>query len=330
MAGYLLHDLTLEVESDDEGAGRELERVLDSLSWRRTEVPAAPASLSFSIRRDGGEHEVPASARPVLHAEDYRGFEADEDYYLTDGATLLHIRALERRAEVFLASSFFSRSADSRHQFWMFALVKLLQELEIYSLHAAGLVAPDGAGLLVVGDSGSGKSTLTIGLIHRGWGYLSDDAVLLRRRPTGVEALALRRHFYIDASASGRYVGFSLGDEIADKRGGGRRRVGVEEAFPAQRAASCFPTCLLFSRIVRRATTELVSVETSAALGRLLAQCARQAFERRATSRQLVVLKELLRQARFYDLEAGSDLHENPVILEELLAEGPRATRAVS
>jgi HPr serine kinase-like protein len=327
---YALHDLTVEVESEEESAGRELDRVLDSLFWQRTQAPAAPSSLSLSIRRNGAGHEVPASARSVLRTEDYRGFEEGEDYYLTDGATLLRVRSRERCAEVFLAPGFFSREPDSRHQFWIFALVKLLQGIEVFSLHGAGLIAPGGAGVLVVGDSGSGKSTLTIGLIRRGWRYLSDDAVLLRRCPAGIEALALRRHFYVDGSASDRYTGLSLGHEIADSRGGRRRAVAVERAFPAQRSASCLPVYLLFSRIVRRPTTDLVPVETPVALGRLLAQSAQQAFERRATSKHLLVLTELLRQTRFYDLEAGTDLHENPALLEGLLAEAPRAARAAS
>jgi hypothetical protein len=44
-------------------------------------------------------------------------------------------------------------------------------------LHGAGLVTPDGRGLLLVAPGGSGKSTLTAALDTAGYGVLSDDVV---------------------------------------------------------------------------------------------------------------------------------------------------------
>lgn len=44
-------------------------------------------------------------------------------------------------------------------------------------IHGAGLVAPDGQGLLLVAPGGSGKSTLTAALEASGYGLLSDDVV---------------------------------------------------------------------------------------------------------------------------------------------------------
>ncbi len=304
--------------------------MLRGLSWRRTQALASPPSLRLSVCRKGVGIDVPASAREVLRADGYRGFEDGGDYYLIDGATCLHVRSSERRGDVTVAPSFSSRTPESRFQFWMFALVKLLQGLGVFSLHAAGLVAPDGAGMLLVGNSGSGKSTLTIGLIRLGWGYLSDDAVLLRCGAAGVEALALRRHFYVDGAASDRYADFSLGEELPDTKGGSRRRIGIDEAHAAQRVPSCMPQVLLFTRIVPRAASALAPVDSATALGRLLAQCAREAFDRETTADHLLVLKRLLGQTRFFDLEAGSDLRENPAVLEELLAKAPRAARAAS
>jgi hypothetical protein len=322
---YLLHDLSLEVSNAERSLDEELERVLRGLNWERTaELPGEPA-LTLSVCGNGSSHRIPAGAREILRRDDFRGFEQDGSFYLTDGATLLHIRSDEARAEVLLAPSFSSRDPDSRRQFWMFALVKLLQGAGVYSLHAAGLVAPDRTGVLLVGDSGSGKSTLTIGLIRRGWRYLSDDAVLLRRTTSGIEALALRRHFYVDAPAAERYAGLPLGDVVPDAGGGLRRRVGIEDAFASQRDAACVPRVLLFCKIVPRESSALVPVGAATALGRLLAQCVRQAFEREATADHLVLLRQLLRQTRFLDLEAGSDLHRQPALLEGLLAEASSA-----
>lgn len=43
------------------------------------------------------------------------------------------------------------------------------------ALHAAALVAPAGAPLLLLGASGAGKSTLARALVRAGWSYLGDD-----------------------------------------------------------------------------------------------------------------------------------------------------------
>ena len=106
-----------------------------------------------------------------------------------------------------------------------------------------GLPAKDGEGVLLVGPSGSGKSTLAIGLIRAGWRYLSDDAVLLRHGSQGVEALACRRSFYIDAARSADYSDLSLGEEAPDSNGGRRRRIGIDEAYPEQYVASVLAAC---------------------------------------------------------------------------------------
>ncbi len=55
-----------------------------------------------------------------------------------------------------------------------------LLERGAYSLafHSAAVVR-DGRALLLPAASGRGKSTLTAALLHDGWGYLSDDSVLL-------------------------------------------------------------------------------------------------------------------------------------------------------
>jgi coenzyme PQQ synthesis protein D (PqqD) len=49
------------------------------------------------------------------------------------------------------------------------------------ALHAAGLMAPEGV-LLIAGRKGSGKTTLSAALLAAGWGYLSDDTILLHAR----------------------------------------------------------------------------------------------------------------------------------------------------
>ena len=60
----------------------------------------------------------------------------------------------------------------------------LLARLERALVHAAAVVAPDGHAWLLAGDARSGKSTTCATLASAGWGYVSDDQVVLAIRYT--------------------------------------------------------------------------------------------------------------------------------------------------
>jgi hypothetical protein len=190
----------------------------------------------------------------------------------------------------------------------------------------------DGGGLLLVGASGSGKSTLAIGLIRAGWRYLSDDAVLLRHGSQGVEALACRRSFYVDARRFADYSDLSLGDEAPDSNGGRRRKVGINEFYPEQYVLRCLPRVVIFPRIKRRDQSTLKPSDSVRALGFLLAQSAPQLFDRSTMAGHLELLKALLQQTETYELDSGTDLYREPATLVDLIkeAQGRKDCRELS
>ena len=65
----------------------------------------------------------------------------------------------------------------------------------------------------------------------------------------GVEAIACRRSFYIDAVRSADYCDLGLGEEEPDSNGGRRRRLGINEAYPEQYIAQCLPRIVIFPQI---------------------------------------------------------------------------------
>ena len=70
-------------------------------------------------------------------------------------------------------------------------------------VHAAAVVAPDGGAWLLAGDARSGKSTTCATLASAGWGYLSDDQVILEAREDGVYVEGWLRSFHLDANGEG-------------------------------------------------------------------------------------------------------------------------------
>ena len=61
------------------------------------------------------------------------------------------------------------------------AVVERLED-EMVTLHAASLLGPSGAGVLLIGEAAAGKTTTTLRLLDRGWRYGADDTSCVRRR----------------------------------------------------------------------------------------------------------------------------------------------------
>jgi hypothetical protein len=328
---YTLDHLVLELHSEDPRQ-EDLDHLLQELSWVRIRSSVYKPTLHLSVSPNYRGFRTPRNCREVLRTADFSGFESDNDFYLTDGSSLFHLRSGRGEGYAGLAPSFFAKPNLVQANFWCFGILKLLRPLGIYSLHAAGLATQHGVGLLLVGASGSGKSTLAIGLIQEGWKYLSDDAVLLRSGSEGIQALACRRSFYIDAAASADYSDLWLAEEEPDSTGGQRRRVAIEQAYPGQYVSQCFPHILVFPQIVRQHQSALKRIDNVRALRFLLAQSAPQLFDRSTMAQHLELLKRLVQQTQIYELKAGADLYRDPAKLIDLIheAQGERDWRELS
>jgi hypothetical protein len=330
MSFYTFHELLLEVHADGEASSASLTQLLLDLSWRRLQTATQHPALSLVVHHHDRGGTLPRTAREVFSAEGLQGFEGAEAFYLTAGASLLSLQPTQGRGEAHLAPTFVAQPHTLQQRFWSVGLLKLLRPLGLYALHAAGMVTPHGQGLLIVGPSGSGKSTLALGLVRQGWGYLSDDAVLLRGQSHAVEALALRKPFSIEARVAGAYADLPLGAAHCAPSEGRKRRVCVAEAYPAQHIARCCPQLLLFAQVVPDQCSSLCVLDRVPELQGLLAQSGPPLFDRRTMAPHLAVLSRLVHQTRIYTLRAGRDLYQQPGLLGPLLAaiEGETPWRA--
>ena len=327
MLRYVFHHIPLEVIAEGEEIRDSFDQLLQDMSWAPTLSSTQEPLLRLSVHRNGqGFGSIPHQARQVFKIEGFEGYETGPDFYLTYGPSCFHLQSLEGKGVAYLASSFSDQSPLLQQKFLAYGLIRLLRPLGLFSLHSACLLSPERVGVLIVGISGSGKSTLTIGLIRKGWGYLSDDAVLLRKQSEAVEAMALRRHCFIDAQAAEDYSDFRLGQKVPDAMSGQRQRVYVDETYPGQAVSTCVPQILLFSRIVPEKISTLQPVTHVEALKNLLTESGPQLFDPCTMAQQMEVLKTLLSQTKTYELRAGLYLHQNPLILQRLLTRAEKVS----
>ena len=158
---------------------------------------------------------------------------------------------------------------------------------------------------------------MTIGLMRAGGRFLSDDAILLRAAPDGIDALTFKQPFSIDAARAADYP-----DLVPDAARGSHARKRRADALRACRSQHlpCFrPRTIAFPRIVPQAASEVRRLPRSVALQRLLDQRGPGLFDRSTMASHLDVLSRLLRQATTYELLAGRDLYRSPHAFIDLL-----------
>ena len=193
VARFTCHGMTLEVKQEALGLAFPLDRIVEGLWWGRTDDSGEQSRLRLLLSRHDHTLQAPRQTRPMPGLNGLWGLAEAHQCYLTDGDSLLRLRPEQGQGDAQLAPSFLARPPRLQRAFWTYGLLKLLRPSGAYWLHGAGVVSPEGVGVLIVGPSGSGKSTLTIGLIRQGWSYLSDDALLLRRKRPGQRFLHERR-----------------------------------------------------------------------------------------------------------------------------------------
>ena len=285
---YRLHDVRLKLDHDTPFTPEGLEALLRDLSFEAIgDGPQASPSVTLKVRQSAGRSEAVPAGRELFEVEGVRGVQAGADFWLELGRSTLRVDSAARQAAVNLDKGFFGLPSQLQRNFWSFGLMKLLRAVGWFTLHAAGLVSNRGQGVLLVAQPGSGKSTLAIGLIERGWRYLSDDAVMLRFQGSKIEALALRRNFYVDSSARAHYRHVDP-TPVEDGEGGS-----VIHTGPGR--------------------------NTVEALAALLRESGPQLFDPPSMASHLRALQTLIGQCATYSLQSGQDLYRDPGGVEALI-----------
>jgi hypothetical protein len=323
---HVLHDdVALEVNDERPGPPGDLTSLLRDLSFVRVTSATLPRSrlvLSIRCRTCDAPEARPGRDTPEA-ADPLQVTQQDDDLCVSDGASWLRVQPRRGRATAAVAPSFDERPIHLRQRFWAYGIIGFLRQQGLYGLHAAGVATPRGDNLLVVGPSGCGKTTVTIGLIRAGGRFLSDDAVLLRAAPDGIDALSLRKPFSVDTVRAGDYP--DLVPDVAQARGPNiwKCRADALREYSVQSLERFRPRVIVFPRIVPQTTSALSQVSRSAALRHLLEQSGPELFDRATMAEHAAVLSRLLRQSTSYELLAGRDLRESAQSLVDLLADTP-------
>jgi hypothetical protein len=320
---YRIADRLLSIETDAEWADRFAEAFLRGLHLEPFVAQNAEAA-HLRLR-------ITTEASPPLPQE-LQTFEVPggvcyknhQNYYLeVKGSRVAVGSKNDRHVEVWLGNSAQARKTSSLITVMAYAMPAALRRIDLYDLHAAGLVEPEsGCCFVFPGMSDSGKTSLTIRLASAGWHYLSDDLVVISEGASGIEARGLRRLFQTSAATLADCQLLRLNEAlgVTIPNNPEKRCLDPEKLFPGQFATSARPGVLCFPVVTGTSESRLEVISKAEAMMRLIMMCPWSNYDSSAAREHLRVLSQLVRQCKTFTLHAGRDIFDEPKSASMLLA----------
>jgi hypothetical protein len=201
-----------------------------------------------------------------------------------------------------------------------FAVLLWMRDQGLHVMHA-GLVARDGAGLLLAGESGQGKSTSALSCLLGGMDFLSDDHVWLERAGPAFVGHALY------ASVNVRPAHLRSFPSLAAHAIGGRVEekslVFLHPLFPSRIKPSVEIRAVVLPRIVRGEKSRFrPAVKADAAVAMVRGSLVEWSFKRMpSAAERFQCLAGLAEAVPCFHVELGQDLTDIPRCMTEILRE---------
>ncbi len=192
---YRIHSVIFSVESDSSDLSDTVHAFLRAFF---IEKGTEHASVVMTFRK--GHRPLPSfvPSTRTFHCSGVDGYDRSGDILLTDGHSLLEVRAAGREVVGAIADKTLENLQGFIAVLFYLALLEALRQHGLYHIHAAALQSPKGKVCCISGDSGAGKTTLSLALLDLGWTLLSDDSLFLANGPTGITLLSpVRRDIHL-------------------------------------------------------------------------------------------------------------------------------------
>jgi hypothetical protein len=320
---YTVLGFLLCIQTQDECSERLTDRFFGNFYF----TPASPelaeqADYTLRIRSEAEKPQTPTGLEKLTVTRGSCSLDGEKLYLEVDGAAI-HIGSGEDSVIcVYIGESELARQPEAFSNVLAYAAQAVLRRCKLFTLHAAGVVNPEGRGALIFGNANAGKSTLTVRLAAAGWRYLTDDTLILFETSEGVEAAAYRRAFAVadDVLALSQLPGLErrLNDSTTTDRR--KRFLQPSTIFPEGFAETCVPQALFFASVTNSPESHVREISQAESMTRLLMLCPWASIDRAVARDHLRALGQLVKQSKSYELLGGRDILNEPERAAHLLS----------
>jgi hypothetical protein len=261
---------------------------------------------------------VPGDLRQFEITHGGHCFTDNETYHITFGNSLVVFGpGLNREVSLWVDQAY-DIPSEIVTQLLSHALSPALRRTGIFEIHSAGVVPPGRKdAILLAGPSGSGKSTLTSQLARCGWGYLSDDILLLTEHEQEIAVQAFRRFFALTPET----MSAAKLPSTADRGGRAKERVTPQEHFQAGQIQTARAAAIVFPEITRAERSRVNPLTAAESMQRLLRLCPWASYDKPTSAEHLRVLGLLANTTLAVELFMGTDIVSDPNAAAEVLGD---------
>lgn len=299
--------------------GLSFDPLADLLAFLSPPPAEGPAAIRFTLRPAAlGSDPATEGLAPSFFHGIVQAYEIPTGFLLWDRASRVSVPLDGSPIEADIVAPDREIIAGSTAVMLQLALMLALRREGLFHLHAAALLHPSGAGVLVVGGSGAGKTTTTLALLEAGYSYLVDDCLFLRRLPAAgnIEVLAFPREFHLGPATLAAFPRLAALAGPPSARAD-KRPVDPREAYPDRSQRAWTPArgaaLAVFPTITGDAATTLAPISKAEAFGHLLASSAALVIAGVPSREEnLALLRDLLEVSSCRELWLGQDALIDP------------------
>jgi len=316
---FSFSELTIDVSWDDLLSENELGLLLSLVPFCENQRPDRPIDIELGCQFANESFEIPGDDFQKTDSYGLSIGNGTDQTVITDGNSAFVIDHPAGKGRITFHPSFTEKSPLAKSNFFLIGLIHLLAQYGYYDLHGAGLTH-NGNGYLLLGPSGSGKSSLALNLVEQGWGYASDDALVLHANKNDVSVLSFRKHFYVEPLLANRFPDLErvLKHHCRPQRD--KCFIDLEEIWPGRFQPNFVPAKIIFCRVNGAETSRIQLISKTDALLRLLPQSASIFFNQAFAKNQVDVLRRLIEQTDCFQLDTGLDVYDNPQNAADILS----------
>lgn len=316
---FSFSELTIDVSWDDLLSENELGLLLSLVPFCKSQRPDRQIDIELVCTFVDEAFQISGSAFRTTTSYGLSISNKTDQTIITDGNSAFSIDHPTGKGRITFHPFFAEKSPLAKSNFFLIGLIHLLAQYGYYDLHGAGLI-DNGNSCLLLGPSGSGKSSLALNLVKHGYGYASDDALLLKANENDVSVLSFRKHFYVDRLLAKRYPELECLFEHPDQKQNDKCFIDLEDVWPGRFKPQIVPSKIVFCRVSGAETSRIQPISKTDALLRLLPQSASIFFNKAFAQKQVAALRRLIEQTNSFQLDAGLDVYGNPRRAADLLS----------